>query len=118
MEQKKCTNCGRLYPEDAAYCPGCNHPNEVVVAEIAQHEEQKREAKVTAAKGIISGWNTFANVLMWVGAAAVVIAIIVCFATRWKTPSIFFVTLVAYISDLWFCGMLKLLAKIELNTRK
>lgn len=31
MKQVTCTNCGRQIPEDAAFCPGCKHPNETFV---------------------------------------------------------------------------------------
>ena len=121
MEQKKCTNCGRLYPEDAAVCPGCKHPNELLAAETEKAEETIRTSNKIINKGNNSGlskWNTFANVLIWIGAAALLIVFIVCFADKWRSPSMFFFTLAAYMSDLLFCGILKLLAKIEFNTRR
>ena len=121
MEQRKCTNCGRLYPEDAAVCPGCKHPNELMIAETDRTEESKHTTNRIINKGNNSGlskWNTFANVLIGIGAAAMLIVFIVCFADKWRSPSMFFITLGAFMSDLWFCGILKLLAKIEFNTRK
>ena len=137
MVQKKCTNCGRLYPEDAAFCPGCKHPNELL-AEETRHEESKEIIAEDATPYVVSRhkgpakqpspktlstktfsvWDTFANVLMIVGAIAVLIVLILCFADEWHSPAMFFITLGAYISDLLFCGIVKLLAKIEFNTRK
>ena len=37
MEQIKCPQCGRMYPEDAAFCPSCKCPNELFI------EQEKRD---------------------------------------------------------------------------
>lgn len=133
---KKCTKCGRLYPEDAAFCPGCKHPNELMVEEtrhedtneiiaddatpfeFPKHDELPKRSGKKAVTDTLSRWDTFANVLMLLGGIAVLIVLIICFVDKWRTPAMFFVTLGAYISDLLFCGIVKLLARIEFNTRK
>lgn len=109
MKQKKCENCGRLYPEDAITCPGCNAKNSTFV-------EVKTETPTNNTEEVEKSlWDTFANVLMLVGGISVVIALGI---SLWNESNLVFYAIGGYVSLLWMCGILKLLVKVERNTRK
>lgn len=43
MEQIKCSQCGRLYPEDAAFCPSCKYPNKLFLEQEKVDEQEDDE---------------------------------------------------------------------------
>lgn len=67
-----------------------------------------------------SGWHTFATVMMFLGAVAVIISLFSCLSEssyrRDFTP--FIITLGGYLVELGLWAIVQLLAKIEANTRK
>lgn len=103
MVKTTCPNCGRTFDADATSCPGCGHANEHVYVDT--------KPVVNKSNDKISGWNTFATIMMvlgFIGAAYLIIS----------GEADIAVSVGALFSDLLICGIVKLLAKIELNTRK
>lgn len=102
MVQNICPNCGRKFDADATCCPGCGHTNE--------HMQVDSKPVVNTPNNKISGWNTFANILIvfgFIGAAYLIVSGEADIVVLDK----------ALVSNLLICGIVKLLAKIELNTR-
>ena len=103
MVKTTCPNCGRTFDADATSCPGCGHANERVYVDTTPVVNKPNDK--------ISGWNTFATILIvlgFIGAAYLIIS----------GEADIAVSVGALVSDLLICGIVKLLAKIELNTRK
>ncbi len=102
MVKTTCPNCGRTFDADATSCPGCGHANERVYVDT--------KPVVNKPNDKISGWNTFANILIvfgFIGAAYLIVSGEADIAVLDKV----------LVSNLLICGIVKLLAKIELNTR-
>lgn len=103
MVQNICPNCGRKFDADATCCPGCGHANERVYVDT--------KPVVNKPNDKISGWNTFATILIVLGFIGTAYLII-------SGEADIAVAVGALVSDLLICSVVKLLAKIELNTRK
>ena len=61
MKQITCPQCGRSYPEDAAYCPSCKHPNELFMEQERIAEQKRKEEEETKKRQDISKDNSTQN---------------------------------------------------------
>ena len=86
--------------------------------EYAEIKKYSQKGYGTAKANEPGGWHTFATVMMVVGAAGVVIALLACLSKPYNrdyTP--FIIALGGYLIELGLWAIVQLLAKIEANTR-
>lgn len=73
MQEKKCPNCGRLYPMDASICPGCKHPN-IVGEEYVEKKEDNNKHNYRSPRSI---WYSYATVIIVIGLIGLIASAII-----------------------------------------
>ena len=140
MMQITCPKCGRLYPEDAAECPGCKTPNEKFTSndtvlcpnklcgkEVSNQFEKcpfcgtplhntavssgNKPNRPKAKYVERSGWYTYATIMLVLSIIALVILTILSLS---EENAIFIIIgLGEFILFSLFCGIVQLLAGIK-----